>query len=144
VTAIDDRPVVHGPYQSHDAAFAEARHVYQAAAANRGLAVMPRILEGIELATLRTAGVELGDYDRQIAGWLSSWEPEVVEVILGWVERAHAAGKADLFFPIRAMLAEPGDGPEIRSIKCLAHGCAQTALLRVGSDYLCPDHGGDG
>jgi hypothetical protein len=43
---------------------------------------------------LGAAGVELGAYDERIAAWLTTWDPETVAVVLGWVERAHAAGRA--------------------------------------------------
>lgn len=38
------------------------------------------------------AGVELGAYDRSILQWLCGWEPETVQVVIGLVSRAHAAG----------------------------------------------------
>lgn len=31
--------------------------------------------------------------------------------------------------------------PELRSTRCCGHDCHDTALLRPGSTYLCPDHG---
>lgn len=42
---------------------------------------------------LRHLGVGLGAYDEHVAAWVSGWEPEVVAVILGWTERARAAGR---------------------------------------------------
>lgn len=39
-------------------------------------------------AALTGAGVELGQLDRRIAAWVADWEPYVVQVILGWVERS--------------------------------------------------------
>ncbi|HZP53867.1 hypothetical protein, partial [Actinocrinis sp.] len=38
-------------------------------------------------------GVELGVFDQRIAAWMADWEPHVVAVILGWVQRAHQAGR---------------------------------------------------
>ncbi|HET6636812.1 MAG TPA: hypothetical protein VFH77_17485 [Streptomyces sp.] len=38
--------------------------------------------------TLTAAGVELGEYERGIAAWLSSWEWSTVAVIASWVARA--------------------------------------------------------
>jgi hypothetical protein len=40
------------------------------------------------------AGVELGAYDERIAAWMGNWEPQVCQVIAGWVARAHEAGRA--------------------------------------------------
>jgi hypothetical protein len=56
---------------------------------------------------LSAAGVELGGYDHAIAAWMAGWEPEVVAVIAGWVQRARqaddqSAARAD------ALLARPG------------------------------------
>lgn len=44
-------------------------------------------------AHLTRHGVQLGAYDEHIAAWLTTWEPETVTVILGWVQRAHQAGR---------------------------------------------------
>jgi hypothetical protein len=41
---------------------------------------------------LRAAGVELGTYDRRIVAWLAGWEPSAVQVLIGLITRAHAAG----------------------------------------------------
>lgn len=89
---MNERTTVHGPYDTDSDAMRDAAHVHQAyrVAYERGL--MDRINEGLLLGTLREAGVELGAYDKRIAGWLADWEPHVVHVILGWIERARAAG----------------------------------------------------
>lgn len=42
-----------------------------------------------------SAGVPLGNHDRHILAWLSGWEPETVQVVIGLIARAHAAGQAD-------------------------------------------------
>lgn len=41
-----------------------------------------------------SAGVELGDYDKRILGWLANWETSAAQVVLDMVVRAHSAGKA--------------------------------------------------
>ncbi len=41
------------------------------------------------LAALADAGVDLGDHDRRIVGWLAAWEPSTVQAIIGWVSRAN-------------------------------------------------------
>lgn len=105
---MDERHTVHGPYDTDSAAMRDAAHVYQAARGHRyapadmqalspvhavaRIPVADRINEGLLLAALTSAGVELGAYDRQIAGWFSGWEPSIVQVVIGWIERAHAAG----------------------------------------------------
>ncbi len=38
------------------------------------------------------AGVPLGDYDRQIVGWLTNYEPQTVQVLIGIISRAYASG----------------------------------------------------
>ena len=47
-------------------------------------------------AACAAAGVELGDYDRRVLLWLAGWESQVVQVLIGMVTRAHAAGRAEL------------------------------------------------
>lgn len=40
----------------------------------------------------RDAGVEIGAYDRRFLGWLAGYEPSTVQVVIGLITRAHAAG----------------------------------------------------
>lgn len=39
---------------------------------------------------LTNAGVTLGEHDRVIVRWLAGWEPDTVQAVIGWIERAHA------------------------------------------------------
>lgn len=103
-----ERITVHGPYDTDTAAMRDAAHVNQAARDHRyppaemhaltpfhsvaRIPVADRINEGLLLAALGGAGVELGAYDRRIIGWFAGWEPSIVQVVIGWIERAHAAG----------------------------------------------------
>lgn len=44
---------------------------------------------------ITAAGVETGAYDHRITTWLADmWEPETLAVVVGLLERAHAAGRA--------------------------------------------------
>lgn len=44
---------------------------------------------------ITAAGVETGAYDQRITTWLADmWEPETLAVVVGLLERAHAAGRA--------------------------------------------------
>lgn len=72
----------HGPYRTREQACADSGRPTEANRANR--------LEHLT-AALTATGVRLGDFDRAIAAWLSGWEPDTVQVVIGWVERAHAA-----------------------------------------------------
>jgi hypothetical protein len=49
------------------------------------------------------AGVKLGNFDRQVIDWLTRWEPATVQVVIGLIGRAHAAGRA------AATTSEPAD-----------------------------------
>jgi hypothetical protein len=40
------------------------------------------------LAACQDAGVQLGAYDRRILAWLSGWEAETVQVVIGIIGRA--------------------------------------------------------
>jgi hypothetical protein len=45
------------------------------------------------------AGVQLGDYDRQILGWLTSTETSAAQVVIGLISRTYAAGQAAALRP---------------------------------------------
>lgn len=133
MTAIDERPVVHGPYASLDAAAADAEHVYASVRELGDRGLLPRILEGLELATLRECGVELGAGDLWFAAYLSSWEPEFVQIVDGWVERAFQAGQAS---------AAPAVDRGLRMVRCAGSGdCVTTQLLPAGASFLCRECG---
>jgi hypothetical protein len=84
------RRAPHGPYDTDSDAMRDAAHVHQAYRVDYERGMMGQINEGLLLGALREAGVQLGEFDRRIVGWLADWEPYVVQVIVGWVERAHA------------------------------------------------------
>lgn len=46
------------------------------------------------LGACRDAGVELGLYDQRVLHWLCRWEDTTVQVVIGLVTRAYAAGRA--------------------------------------------------
>ena len=39
-------------------------------------------------------GVELGAWDRRVAGWLAGWDAATVLTVASWIERAREAGTA--------------------------------------------------
>jgi len=106
----------HGPYETADAAFADAAHIhqaYRALGARRGL--LDHISEGLLLGTLRAAGVQLGAHDRHIAGWLAeSADAWTLQVILGWIERAHGR-------PVAAASAEAADVVDAEAPQTVPH-----------------------
>jgi hypothetical protein len=87
---------VHGPYDTNAEAMADARPVYDAYRATYERGLMDRTNAGRLGEALAAAQVELGAYDERIVAWLAGWEPEVVQVVIGWIERAHRQGRADL------------------------------------------------
>jgi len=50
--------------------------------------------EQAEILAAVLAGVELGAWDRRIAGWLAGWDASTVLTIASWIARARAAGPA--------------------------------------------------
>ena len=40
------------------------------------------------------AGIELGGWDRRIAGWLAGWDAATVLTVVSWIARARDAGPA--------------------------------------------------
>jgi hypothetical protein len=58
------------------------------------IGIAARRVKAAHLAgALKAAGVELGEYDDAIVGWLAGWEPETVQTVVRWIESA-AAGAA--------------------------------------------------
>lgn len=59
---------------------------------------LPARLQLVKFSALadacQEAGVAVGAYDRRILGWLAKWEPATVQVVIGLIARAHAAGWA--------------------------------------------------
>lgn len=49
--------------------------------------------EAALLAACQSAGVELGDYDKRIIGWLSGWTDGICGVVAGLVLRAAEGGR---------------------------------------------------
>jgi hypothetical protein len=82
-----------GPYETGGSAVIDTRGVFIAAQASADRDLASKILEGLVLGSAREAGVELGAYDRRMIAWFATWEPEVVQVILGLIERAHIGGR---------------------------------------------------
>ncbi len=68
------------------------RAVYAAFRADPGVGKMGPSNHRLLCEALSAAGVELGGYDRRIALWLTTtWEPQTVAVIAGWITRASQA-----------------------------------------------------
>jgi hypothetical protein len=50
--------------------------------------------EQADILAAALAGIELGAWDRQIAGWLAGWDASTVLTIASWIARSRAAGPA--------------------------------------------------
>lgn len=119
----------HGPYDTWDAPYREAEHVYDAALAHPDAQppISFQINAGLLMAALKQAGVETGEYDHVIAGWLAGWEPEVVQVVIGWVERARAAADSALRAEINTLRAQ---------IDSLETGVRRAAPIQIDFDTV--------
>ena len=87
----------HGPFDTEQQAreLPEVRAVYAAFRADPGVGKMQPHEQRMLLDALAEAGVYLGAYDLRITEWLSTWEPQTVAVVAGWVQRAGQADKLD-------------------------------------------------
>lgn len=92
----------HGPYDTRQEAAVDAAAMVAAVhAVDPGLGPMTdeirfaRLRARIDYITraLTDAGVELGEYDRRIIVWFAEWENETIQTVIGWVQRAHDAGR---------------------------------------------------
>jgi len=95
---------VHGPYDTAAQARADAAELTAAIhAADPGRGPMTDQVRSARhqaradylTRALTAAGVELGAYDKRIATWLADWETETLQVLVGWIERAHAGPRAE-------------------------------------------------
>jgi hypothetical protein len=50
--------------------------------------VAPESRLGLLTETLRAAGVELGEWDREVARWLAGLDIQAIAPVIGWVSRA--------------------------------------------------------
>lgn len=97
-------PRSYGPFES-------ALQAGKASVRLRGAAKTPERTEFI-LAAFANANIAVGDYDRVIARWLTTWEPETVTVILDWVFRAFESGAvsgAEVFHLTASLNRAPTD-----------------------------------
>jgi hypothetical protein len=118
-----------GPYESSGDALRDAAHVYDASRRQERRGTMGQVNEGLLLASLTEAGVQLGAYDRVIAGWLAGFEPETVQVVMGWIERAFDAGA------VFVADGNPADTPKRATRPARALPTAE-ALLGLAADVM--------
>jgi hypothetical protein len=151
MTALDHRPAVrvHGPYDDYAAACADVESMFYLGGA-LGTGVRPAV-EVARLAYATLSGslaahrVALGGYDMDVASQIGQFEPQIIAVVAGWIERAYSAGQDSILGGVQSMLDDPAAvlGRDVRLIRCAATGCQNVELLPVGSTLLCPDHGGE-
>jgi hypothetical protein len=80
-----------GPYESAAEARRDVAHILQATRESRDYDVQQALAQRL-VDALVSAGVERGGYDRRVIGWIARWEPEVVQTVASWIERAASGG----------------------------------------------------
>jgi len=154
----------HGPYRTEAEALADAAPLIAAErAVDPGNRPMTDAIRDARLQArirhlahaLVDAGVELGDYDRRIAAWLCDWEDATLQVLVGWIERAHAAGHsagnlgANWAHHVAAQKAatDPAPAPEVTHHAVMRNGVADAecgtwqpweSMTRAWKDVTCP------
>lgn len=90
-----------GPYETERQALAEPMPSTVKDLHDRGLVpsgdpgrIVFAVMHNALLNAAVDAGVQLGALDRGTLAWLCRWEPSTVQVVIGLLARAHAAGKA--------------------------------------------------
>lgn len=104
----------HGPYATRGQALADAAPLRAAvSAADPGGAVTDEIRANWRQTVityidnrLHACGVNLEAYDAEVINWLSLWESDTIQVVLGWVERSHAAAETVLRTEIDTLRAQ--------------------------------------
>jgi len=145
----------HGPYRTEAEALADAAPLIAAErAVDPGNRPMTDAIRDARLQArirylahaLVGAGVELGDFDRRIAAWLCDWEDSTLQVLVGWIERAHAA--AHVSGPAASAETTATPAPEITHHAVMRNGVADTEcgtrhfweqMTRAWKDVTCPD-----
>ena len=86
-----------GPFETEQQAreLPAVREVYRQFGLDPGVGKMTPHNQRMLLDALAAGGVYLGTYDHRIVLWLAGWEPQVVAVICGWIERASQARMRD-------------------------------------------------
>lgn len=120
-----------GPYDTSGDALRDAAHVYDASRRQERRGTMSQVNEALLLAALSAAGVELGEYDRAIAGWLAGYEPETAQVVIGWVGRAHAAAS------VRKAAHWPAPGLRVTT-QCQGEPLGAESFAAREADVTCP------
>ena len=70
-----------GPFETASEALAALRPA-------DGSCVAPQARLGLLTETLRAAGVDLGQWDQQVARWLAGLDVQTIAPVIGWVSRA--------------------------------------------------------
>lgn len=104
----------YGPYTTREQAVADAQPLRTAIdAADPGGPMSDEIRARRRAAIvthidnqLHAASVEIGAHDADIIDWLSTWELETIQVILGWAGQARAARDAELQGEIDTLRAQ--------------------------------------
>lgn len=81
----------HGPYDSQAQVTADLDALHLAAH-EAGQTDMAPVQVRALLGTVERLGVEAGSYDELILASIGLWEPLTTVVLVGLIERAHAAG----------------------------------------------------
>lgn len=89
---------IHGPYWTREQAASDINGPDGSPDRARRLAALT--------AAINTAGVSAGAFDCDVIAWLAGWEPETVQVVIGLIERARAAGDAGLRAEIDTLRAQ--------------------------------------
>ena len=76
-----------GPFETASEALAALRPA-------DGSCVAPQARLGLLTETLRAAGVELGQWDREVARWLAGLDVQAIAPVIGWVSRAGRGRRA--------------------------------------------------
>ena len=83
----------HGRYATERQAFNDSEPIYAAARRDRVRGSMTRANAAALREALTAAGVELGAFDQTTIMWVAGWEPQTVQVVIGWVARANSGAR---------------------------------------------------
>jgi len=91
-------PTAFGPYETEQDTYTEPMptEIRRVRDANLYSQDLGRLVDAAVLRHLHQAcearGIPLGAFDKSILRWLTNWEDSTVQVVIGLIERAYAAG----------------------------------------------------
>lgn len=143
MTALDERPAVHGPYETFMDVDRDVDHLIfigKPGDGVRSVVEVGALTRDLLLDTLERCGVVLGEYEREAADLLGVLDPHLIQVWCGWLERANRGPEVMRLRRELAFTQALAADSRMRVTRCVHGGCVETGLRPAGTPYACEIH----